>query len=112
MYLARKIIQGKIHYFIRESYRDKDCLRCRDLYDLGSHPERYIRYPGGNSFYIDEVIEEALSVVGVTPAADELDDLFWDFLEPEIRWKLEPFRRREIMARKANRKPPEKNQGS
>ena len=111
MYLARKIIQGKLRYFIRESYRDKDCLRYRDLFDLGAHPEHYIQYPGGNSYYIDEDIEDALSAMGVTPTADELDDLFWDFLKPEIRWKLEPFRRREIMARKAKRKPPEKNQG-
>jgi hypothetical protein len=112
LYLARKIIQGKIRYFIRESYRDKGCLRSRDLYDLGSHPERYIQYPGGNSYYIDEVVEEALSAAGLTPAVDELDDLFWNFLEPEIRWKLEPFRRREIMSRSAKRRPQKETQGS
>jgi hypothetical protein len=105
-------MQGKIRYFIRESYQDKGCLRSRDLYDLGSHPERYIRYPGGNSYYIDEVIEEALSAAGLTPAADELDDLFWNFLEPEIRWKLEPFRRREIMARSAKRRPQKETRRS
>jgi hypothetical protein len=112
LYLARKIIQGKIRYFIRESYRDKGCLRSRDLYDLGSHPERYIRYPGGNSYYIDEVVEEALSAAGSTSAADELDDLFWNFLEPEIRWKLEPFRRRELMSRSAKRRLQKETQGS
>ena len=112
LYLARKIIQGKVHYFIRESYRDNNCLRHRNLYDLGPHPERYIRYPGGNSYYVDEVIEDALSDAGVLPTAGELDDLFWDFLEPEIKWKLEPFRRREIMARKAKRNPSKKIQGS
>jgi hypothetical protein len=112
LYLARKIIRGKIRYFIRESYLDKGCLRSRDLYDLGSHPERYIRYPGGNSYYIDEVIEEALSAAGLTPASVELDDLFWNFLEQEIRWKLEPFRRREIMARSAKRRPQKETRRS
>ena len=112
MYLARKIIQGKIRYIIRESYRDKGCLRSRDLYDLGAHPERYIRYPGGNSYYIDEVIEEALSDAGLTSAADELDDIFWNFLEPEIRWKLEHFRRREIMSRSAKRRSQPKTRRS
>ena len=112
MYLARKTIQGKIRYFIRESYRDNGCLRSRDLYDLGPQPERYIRYPGGNSFYIDAVVEEALSDAGLTPAVDELDDLFWNFLEPEIKWKLEPFRSREIRSRNAMRRLQKETQES
>ena len=111
MYLARKLVQGKIHYFIRESYQDKDCLRSRDLYDLGAHPEHYIRYPGGNSYYIDEVVEEALIGAGITPEIDDLDDIFWNFLEPEIRWKLEPFRRRELMSRSAKRRSQKQTQG-
>jgi hypothetical protein len=79
---------------------------------LGSHPESYIRYPGGNSFYIDEVVEEALSAAGLTSATDELDELFWNFLEPEIRWKLEPFRRREVISRNAKRRPRKETQES
>lgn len=60
MYLARKMVNGSLQYFIRETYRDGDLLRSRDLFDLGPNPARYIIYPGGNSFYIDEVIEDPL----------------------------------------------------
>ena len=112
MYLARKIIQGKTRYFIRESYREKGCLRSRDLCDLGANPDRYIRYPGGNSYYIDDSVEEAITAAGSKSTLDELDDIFWNFLKPEIQRKLEPFRRRELMSRSAKRRPLKKTKGS
>lgn len=59
MYLARKHINGKTHYSIRESYKNNGCFKSRDLFDLGADPTRYIVYPGGSSF------EEALSVMGI-----------------------------------------------
>ena len=103
MYLARKYIRGRLHYSIRESYRDDDCLRSRELFDLGIDPTRFIRYPGGNAYYIDEAIEDRLAACGSPPTGDQLDDIFWVFLDPEIRIKLEPFRRREMRGRKARR---------
>lgn len=111
MYLARKIIQGKTRYIIRESYREKGCLRSRDLCNLGANPDRYIRYPGGNSYYIDDSVEEAIAAAGSKSTSDELDDIFWNFLKPEIRRKLEPFRRRELMSRSAKRRPQNKIEG-
>jgi hypothetical protein len=75
------------------------------LFDLGTDPRRFIRYPGGNAYYIDEVVEESLAAFGSTPTGDQLDDIFWAFLDPDIRIKLEPFRRREIRARQARRPP-------
>lgn len=94
MYLAQKRIKGNIHYFIRESYQNGKCLRSRDLFDLGTNPANYIVYPGGNAYYIDEAVEVRLRSFGVKPTSDELDDIFWRFLMPEIRRVLEPFRRR------------------
>ena len=94
MYLSRKRIKGKIHYFIRESYSDGQCLLSRDLFDLGANPARYIVYPGGNAYYIDEEVEDRLRSFGMEPAHDELDDIFWRFLDPEIRLAIEPFRGR------------------
>lgn len=105
MYLARKFISGKTHYFIRETYEDKECLRSRELFTLGTDPARYIKYPGGNAYYIDEVVEDALDASGLNPTGDELDDIFWFFLEPEIRYKLEPFRRKEICSRQSRSAP-------
>ncbi len=94
MYLAQKKIKGKIHYFIRESYRDGRYLRNRDLFDLGTNPANYIVYPGGNAYYIDEAVENKLRSFEAEPAFDELDNIFWSFLKPEIRRILEPFQRR------------------
>jgi hypothetical protein len=99
--LARKYINNNIHYFIRESYHHGNCLRSRDLFDLGTDPARFINYPGGNAYYIDEIVEDRLAALGVTPTGDQLDDIFWIFLDPEIRIRLEPFRRKEMQSRQA-----------
>jgi hypothetical protein len=105
MYLARKFIDGDLHYFIRETYPDGDLLRNRDLLHLGTNPAALVEYPGGNAYYIHEAVEDALDDAGVHPSGDELDEIFWDFIRPEIRRKLEPFRRKEIRSRAARREP-------
>lgn len=112
MYLASKKIKGRIRYFIRESYQRGGCFLSRDLIDLGPDPARHIIYPGGNAFYIHESIEDRLIDLGVGKSLDELEDIFWRFVDPEIRRVLEPFRRREDRHRAArNTGPPEdKNQ--
>ncbi len=106
MYLARKRIRGKTHYTIRESYRDADAYLCRDLFDLGCAPERFIVYPGGNAFYIDAVVEDGIRSLGSEPAPEDMENLFWPFLKADIRRKLEPFRRRERQSQ-SRRRPAE-----
>ena len=103
MYLARKQVQGALHYTIRESYRDGDVLRSRDLFELGADPARYIVYPGGNSFYIHEDVCESLAQRGHDSADHELDEIFWQFLKPRIRRALESFRHRELNYRQSGR---------
>ena len=103
MYLARKKIKGVTNYSIRESYRDGDYFLSRELIDLGTHPGKYIIYPGGNAFYIDPVIEEKLDGLGVIPQDTDLEDIFWRFLDPSIQRALEYFRRRENRSRKENK---------
>lgn len=95
MYLASKKIDGQIQYVIRESYQQKHCFLSRDLIELGPDPTRHIIYPGGNAFYIHESIEDRLIDLGAGKSLDELEDIFWRFVDPEIRRVLEPFRRRE-----------------
>jgi hypothetical protein len=104
LYLASKKINGQIHYFIRESYRHAKHFLCRDLFDLGPNPARYIIYPGGSAFYFDEVIEDRLAQLGTDPESDELEDIFWRFVHPEIRRALEPFRCRENRHKAGRRK--------
>jgi hypothetical protein len=95
MYLACTDDFGKRRYRIRESYRHEDGYRFRDLFDLGAEPDRFIVYPGGNAFYIEPEVEAGIAACGGRAGADEIEDIFWPFLRPDIRHKLEPFRCRE-----------------
>lgn len=104
MYLAFEKINGRTRYFIRESYRQADQFLSRDLVDLGADPSSYIIYPGGNSFYIDPVVEDRLTDNGAKIDPDELEDIFWSFVHPEIRRILDPFRNREKRHQAGRRK--------
>jgi hypothetical protein len=104
VYLASKKINDQIQYVIRESYQQQNCYLSRDLVELGPDPAHYIIYPGGNAFYIDESIADRLLDMGVEKSLDELEDIFWRFVHPEIRRVLEPFRRREDRHRTNRRK--------
>jgi hypothetical protein len=103
VYLARKRIGAKTYFTIRESYRTAGALLCRDLFDLGSEPAQFIVYPGGNAFYIDAAVEDGIRSFGSEPAPEDLENLFWPFLNPDIRRKLEPFRRQECQSRRRRR---------
>jgi hypothetical protein len=94
LYLAQHTIRGSEHYFIKESYKDGDCFRSRRLVSLGMNPARYIVYPGGNAFYIDGIVEEELSSVGTEANTDEIEDVFWPFIRPDIRRVVEWSRER------------------
>jgi len=91
MYLARKIIDNHIHYFLRESYLDGEVYRSRDLLELGAEPARFINYPGGSSFYIDDRVFDRLRRNGVEADYDEVEAFFLPFLDPYIRTKIDPF---------------------
>jgi hypothetical protein len=95
VYLAQKKIKGVTYYYIRESYQDGDAFLSRDLIDLGPDPAKHIIYPGGNAFYIDAAVEEHLDKLGVTPQENDLENIFWRFLDPDIQRALEYFRHRE-----------------
>ncbi len=106
MYLAKHRTQGRYRYFIRESFADENGLKSRDLFDLGTDPSRYIVYPGGNAFYIDSVIEERLADQGVRFDGDELENIFWPFLDPAIKRVVEPLRQRYYGRQKAAKLDP------
>lgn len=99
MYLARRQVQGKTYYAIRESYPAGKIFRSRHLIDLGTDPAAYVQYPGGNAFYIHESIEDRLRALDVVYEADELDEIFWPFVRPDIRKAQAYFRRRGRAAR-------------
>ena len=92
MYLKRQKLGGDDRYSIRESYPSNGGWKHRVVFDLGPDPEAYIEYPGGNSFYIRESLEEELRNQGVEYSQDELESLFIPFLDPEIRRIIERFK--------------------
>ena len=100
MYLARKIINGNLHYFIRETYRKGSHLLSRDLFDLGTDPARFILYPGARAYYIDPAVEDHLRSLGSAPEGDELEDIFLNFLRPDVRRVIEPYRSRRVGPRR------------
>ncbi len=85
VYLAREIKEGKTLYFIRESYLEGTCWKSRDLVPLGADPARWIHKPARTAYYIDERIEDALRAGGVQPSQDDLEEVFWPFLDPAVR---------------------------
>ena len=99
MYLASKRIKGKTYFFIKESVKTKNGYDSRHLFDLGTEPESFIVYPGGNSFYIDDAVEDALKQKGVDIKANQfqsqLEDIFWPFLDPALHRTLTHFKRRD-----------------
>ena len=93
MYLARLHSKGKTCYVIRQSYPDQGHFKSRDLFNLGADPTRFIHYPGGNSYYYDPLVEDALLEQGVELSSDDLDQIFHDFLQPEIQRVIAAFDR-------------------
>ncbi len=112
MYLAQKIINNRRHYFIRQSYRHDNSYLSRDIFDLGTDPSRYIIYPGGNSFYIDDTVTDRLESFGIMTADDELEDIFWNFLKPDVQRALETFRHREKRSHPGRRLKDSKKPGT
>ena len=96
MYLARILDRQKgVRYFIRQSYAHDAGYRSRDLFDLGDDPGRFIVYPGGNGFYIDTCVEDAIADQGVSVCQADLEPVFLPFLKPRIRRVIDGFDRSE-----------------
>ncbi|MBW1784008.1 MAG: J domain-containing protein [Deltaproteobacteria bacterium] len=93
MYLKQQRVDHHRHYVLCESYRDRGCWRSRRLMDLGPDPEQHIVYPGGNSFYVKESIEDRLREKAAAFSSDELEKLFMPFIDPRIRRIVEQFER-------------------
>ncbi len=100
MYLAQKRVMGRTYYFLRESYFADGLWRSRDLLALGTNPARFIVYPGGNGFYIEEEIIEKLAAQGVETDQWELEELFWPFVKPHIRRVIGDFAYRQFVPKK------------
>ncbi len=94
MYLARYKNKGRTHYVIRESFKKGDRYLSRNLFDLGSDPSQYIVYLDDRAYYIDDKVTDTLHSLGIVSDGEELDDIFWQFLDPEIKRTLKHVRQR------------------
>lgn len=94
MYIAQTNLMGPAHWVIRESYADGEGYRSRDLMTLGRQPWECIAYPGGNSFYVEEAVTDTLAEQGVNIQGDELENIFWPFVDPMVKRAVGAFRDR------------------
>ena len=93
MYLARLHDNGRTTYWLRQSYTADACMKSRDLFELGPDPTKFIRYPGGNSYYYDPDMIEAIEENGGPADDDTLDRILFPFLHPRIRKIITDFDR-------------------
>lgn len=91
MYLARQTINRKTSFIIRESFTEEGCFRHRDLLDLGEQPHKFIVYSGTSAFHIDDWVTRELLKNGVEPDPFELEKLFFAFLDPQLRYRINSF---------------------
>ncbi len=110
MYIAFKKYKGQPNYILRESWTIDNKLTFRNLFDLGSDPSLFITYAGGNAFYINEEIENAISQFHPEFDSDELEDLFWPWVKPDIRRAIETFRHRSSRSQYKRLSKKEKDQ--
>ena len=85
MYLARRTLNGRLHYFISRSYQQGRWWRSEDLLHLGTDPFRFLSMTGRDSFYVAEQVEDKLREIGVEPHRGQLEQLFLPLLPKMVR---------------------------
>jgi len=110
MYIAIEKNNGQAHYFLRESCTIEEQLTFRTLFDLGPDPSAYIIYAGGNAFYFDETMEDTLAGYNSDYDSDELEDLLWPWIRPDIRRAIDTFRNRSSTSGRKKLSAKEKKQ--
>ncbi len=92
MYIATHRIKGKHYYRLKQSYEAEGEFRSRVLFELGRDPRDYLVYPDdGCAFYIHEELCDRLAELGVEADNDEMERVFFPFLEPETQRVIEGF---------------------
>ena len=92
MYIARHKIKGITYYYLRETYKEGEQLRSRHLFDLGRDTSDFVVYPDdGCAFYFHEALCDHLVRMGVSPDNEELERVFFPYLDPETQRVIEGF---------------------
>jgi hypothetical protein len=99
MYLARLKNGSKISYQIRESYQteaqsEAQSFNYRIIYELGTNPNRLIKIFEDHIILFDDDLTEAVSAYAEGEVETILEQLLWEFLPRETRWRLSIFQAR------------------
>jgi hypothetical protein len=99
MYLARLQNGSKISYQIRESYQteaqsEAQSFNYRIIYELGPKPNRLIKIFEDHIILFDDDLTEAVSAYAEGEVETILEQLLWEFLPRETRWRLSIFQAR------------------
>ncbi|WP_028582436.1 hypothetical protein [Desulfogranum japonicum] len=94
MYLARHASPEGVQYILRESFARGDLYLSRDLVPLGTDPALYIRYTSEVSYEIDSLLLQRLKQKGISAEQADVEELFYPFIDPYVKYKTEPFRNR------------------
>ena len=94
MYLATIKRQRQTVYLLRESVQETGLSGFREICSLGPLPGAWIDYPGGNAWHVSPELVRRISKQAQRVDLDELEDLFWPFVRPDIRQATAHFRER------------------
>lgn len=94
MYLAFIGTHKDPLFALRHSFQKNGHFGFEDLYIIGPDPAEMICYAGGNGFYLDPEMEAAIEKKLPDYDPDELEDIFWPWLKPDIGRAVETFRHR------------------
>lgn len=93
LYLARSVLRRPVSFSLRLSYWDEETETWlhKVLYDLGCDPTVHIIYPNDSSFYLELSLTDRISKACGRDMENRLEKLFWPFVDPHVRFKMEHF---------------------
>ena len=92
MYLAIVRDRTGTRFVLRHSFRSPEGgWESRDVIDLGRDPEEFINYIDDRVFLISQDVLDAAWEKGIEYEYEELEEIFWPFVDTEIRQTIEDF---------------------
>ncbi len=93
LYLARSVLKSPIHFSLRLSHWNSadNCFNTCELADLGTSPDKFICYPNDTSFHLKTDFVYHISTLCGRDREDDLERLFWPFVDPSVQQKMDHF---------------------
>ncbi len=92
MYLAIVRQKNITHFVLRHSFYNKELgWISKDIIDLGRDPEKFVEYIDERIFYISDEVQNAILNEGIDFEYEELEEIFWPFIDPYIKQRIDDF---------------------